>query len=484
MQLIERISKPRALDPLGVSIFLSTGWVGSDHTLRCDIRVIPGGQRWTWQGGDNEPTRQTYYPPSRLARQPRQVLTPSYIKQLADGLIQPLRSLSQSFDNITCSLTGGLDSRLIAAMLIRAGLKAQYYTFGDPSDTDVKIATLIARTFDLPYKVTTITVSDVISDWDNTCLQTIQQADGMRSLYLASGMLKNRAPRIDRLDVILWGAGGEIARCFYGNPHFFLARLDVADIERLLVKKRNRDYGGLIRQEGVALVRGYIHRFIMQCVDDGFAPIDIPDLFGMYQGDARRVGNNSRGLMSCRDVFSPYCTRAFVDATFALPALQRFTEPLHYSLMRLLSPELHSMPSDKGPWPLQQPIMNLIMNLLKSYGTAQLARIRRRLRDVLIKANRDKCCSSYIGCDIMLDRKSWFEAKHEQLREVCLDQTNSSIWDFVDRSMFDRIMSSATDPVDRSRYLKVLCDIVTLFHYEADHRRYSDSATAKPPFES
>ena len=155
--LIEQLCGFRDFDPLGVSLFLGTGWVGADRTLRSDIRVIPHGQKWIWNKDDIEPRRLSYYPPSKLARLPRCALNRSNMQHLADRMIQLCRNLCQSFDNIKCSLTGGRDSRLIAAMLIGAGLKASYYTYGYHSDLDVKIASQIAKAFDLPYEVTSIT---------------------------------------------------------------------------------------------------------------------------------------------------------------------------------------------------------------------------------------------------------------------------------------------------------------------------------------
>ncbi len=78
--------------------------------------------------------------------------------------------------------------------------------------------------------------------------------------------------------------------------------------------------------------------------------------------------------------------------------------------------------------------------------------------------------STHIVHDDMFDRLGWFEAKRERVREICLDQNDSLLWNFVDRSAFDRVTSPATDPVDRSRYIQGLYHIATLFYYEAGDR--------------
>jgi asparagine synthase (glutamine-hydrolysing) len=471
--LIERISKPSPLDPLGVSLFLSIGWLGADRTLRRDIRVIPGGQVWTWQEGDIEPRRQSYFALSRLARQPHQALTPPYLERLADDLMQLCRSLNQGFGELMCPLTGGRDTRLLAALLIHAGLPAQYYTAGDPSSADVEIGTLVAKTCNLPHRVITIRASDVVKKWDEICWQYVRQNDGMSSLWQIADVL-NMASQIERLDLSLWGIGGEIARGYYSEPRLFLGRHDLAGAQRFLAEKGINDYGGLIRQEGSAMARDYVYRFVMQCIDEGFAPVDVPDVFYTYQRVGRWGGNNARRVMPIGDLFSPYCSRPFVEAAFAMSALQRYTQPLHYNLTRLLAPVLHGLPCDKGPWRLQQPAMNL----LYLYGASMLRNARRRIPSALRRTLRHLKPKKSSKRSPTFDRSGWFEAKREQVREICLDQDNSLLWSFVDRSMFERIMSPTTDPAERSRHKAVLYNIATLFYYEADHQRHVVPAAA------
>ena len=111
VNLIARIVGDLSLDPLGISLYSIMGYVGDDRTLLAGIRVIPGGQYWRWKEDDTEPSQQSYCKPSRFALQPRRNLTSSYFHRLADDLSGNLRILSQSFDNITCALTGGRDTR-------------------------------------------------------------------------------------------------------------------------------------------------------------------------------------------------------------------------------------------------------------------------------------------------------------------------------------------------------------------------------------
>jgi hypothetical protein len=261
-----------------------------------------------------------------------------------------------------------------------------------------------------------------------------------------------------------------IARCPYAKPHSLLGKFNVNDAQRLLLKKRNNDFGGLIRQQGTALVKDYIWRYVIQCLDDGFDPIDIPDVFGMYQGDGRRVGNNARALMSVRDVFSLYCTRAFVEATFAMPILKRYAESLHFNLMKLLAPQLLNIPFESKNWPLQ----NSILNLLYAYGAFKIKGVLRRIHIYNLSNQKQRAKQNTVNAPF-----NWFEAKREHLRTMCLDQKNSSIWDFVDRGIYEKLTSSTTAQEERARCLKTLFNISTLFYYDTDSNRQSKNNCVK-----
>jgi asparagine synthase (glutamine-hydrolysing) len=449
-----------------VSLFLSLGWTGDDHTLRTGIKVIPAGQRWTWQEKQMEPLEQSYYPASKLARQPHQKISTIDFIKLSNDLSQPLCRLGESFDNITCPLTGGRDSRLLAALLKHAKVACEYYTMGETSGLDAEIAALVAKTSNLPYEIKHTTASDVIQNWEKGCWQIVRQADGMYPLQLIAGVITFLMQEFDRINVRFWGAGGEIARGFYNNSRFYCGRHDLDSVKNYLIRKRLKNYGGLLRKDGIQLARDYIIRFADQCDGYGFSPLDIPDVFYLYQRVGRRAGSNWRASMSIRDSYSPFCTRAFIETTFKLTPLQRFTEPLHYYLIQLLSPKLHGLPFYSDPWRLQQPILNLLHTMLI-----------RKQKDVskwftkLFKSNQTQRSSAHIVTDNMFDRSSWYEAKRVELREICFQKNCSSLWDCVDRNMFDRITSARTDATARSHYLKALYHIATLFYYDTDEWR-------------
>ena len=158
-----------------------------------------------------------------------------------------------------------------------------------------------------------------------------------------------------------------------------------------------------------------------------------------------------------------------------MSALQRYTEPLHYGLTRMLMPKLHSLPCDKGPWRSQRPVLNWLSLYKSSVLHNARGKARRLVPDTLRRFKPKKSRRKLHT----FDQGDWFEIKREQMREVCLDQRDSMLWNLVDRSKFERMTSSATDREERASHKGTLFRIATLFYYEADHEQHAAPATAR-----
>jgi len=468
VRLLMNLSKTRVLDPLGVSLLLTLGWAGADRTLQREIHVIPGGQRWIWQPGQREPRREVYFDPSMLARRRQRALTRAEYERLGEELMHICSTLAQSYGELQCPLTGGRDSRLMAALLIRGGIKAKYHTFGPADNPDIPIGAQIAQAFDLPYKARIRTAEDNIKLSDAAIWRFIQQNDGMAKLETIFAL--RNYPSLgeypfysDRLSVTLAGTGGEIARGYYSHPKLFLGRHGVKDLQRSLTGRVVRGYDGLVRWEALALAQAYVQRYVEQAIEVGVAPLDVPDLFYVSERVRRWAGSLHRIVMPIFDPVSPFCTRPFVEAAFRLPAWHRYTEPIHYQLMQLLVPELQRIPFDK-PWRSQRPVMNIV-RWIGQQGMRKASEPIRRVwrRQPSGEAARVPAVKSPSWREV--EWGGWLETQYPRWRELCLDQAESALWSFVNRPLFERITSPAATPAERRRCLQGLYNVATLFYY-------------------
>lgn len=441
--LLRRISNVSEFDPLGVSLFLCWGWAGSDRTLRRGIRVIPGGQHWKWEEGFTEPKRVTYFDRAQLSRKTKGKLAKADVEQLAGELIQTCKNLAQSFGPLECPITAGRDSRLMASLLIRGEIEAQYFTRGIRENIDVQIGTQIARHFNLPHRIRWGGAENdaVIEGWEDASRRLVQQNDGMVSLTHVG----EQPLQLERLGVELSGAGGEIARGYYNSARFFWGGHGVDYTQQYLAKRLMGKRKELFHQETVAMVQKYLQDFVQQVVDEGFPPIDVPDIFYTYERVRRWAGINISATQN-EDVFVPLCMRPFIETAFSIPAQRRYSEPVHYQLLYYLVPELHRFPFEKN-WRPQQPIINLVYGFLSQKLGRRIGMPMKHIVTSQTETGRR------------------LEVKRSQIRELCLDQSDSFLWNFIDRSKFKRITSSDTNPSERQRLQQVLWDVVTLFQY-------------------
>ena len=467
VRLIERICGNLTLDPSGVSLFLSMSYAGDNRTLLSEIKVLPGGQHWTWKEGDKEPGEETYYSPARLTSLERVKPTPSYYRGLADDLIQVMKSFNQGLDNFICALTGGRDTRLVTSLLISAGLSAKHYTFGESTGADAKIARQIAETFHLNYRLVDISASRVIDSWDNISEQIVFQGDGMVIIDIIPSVLSLQTLHNGHLLVDFGGTGGELAKGFFTTPNFnfFHNRYNLNDMQKYM-SRIALTYGGVVREEAAEITRRHIYDFVTQHADFGYNLNDIPDAFFLYSRLRRKRGSNKRIYMQYQDFFSPCFTRSFIEAVFSMPAKNRYTEPLHYNLIHLLTPELHGFPLDKGTWRSQKPTDHLI-----AFYRRLIVNKFQRLQSKLLRSGSElnKPAAKRHTATDMFDQQKWFEAKREQVREFCMDNKQSIIWDFVNRPLFEKITSPSSDVKELAQfmsYVDIFFRTATLMYYE------------------
>jgi hypothetical protein len=231
-------------------------------------------------------------------------------------------------------------------------------------------------------------------------------------------------------------------------------------------------------------VEGYIAESVERYRDMGVGSDDVADIFYLYERIASRGRCNVRCTMPAQDLYSPYISRAFVRANYSVPVHQRPTEPFHYGLTYLLSPELHKMPYEKdtaafkkSSWRDQRPAVNLAQMI----GHETKRNVRRTLREAAppaaleligrLRSSRQPAKTPTAAAPAQppaRDRLYWFQSKREQIREMCLDRSSSPIWDLVDRAKFDEYTAQPGGPqMPKHKYLGGLYVALTLFCYEA-----------------
>lgn len=446
VELIVRSSGATGIDPLGASLALSLGWVGADRTLMRGVRVIPPGACWKWRESQGYPIADQYFTPRHLSSLGRtHRFTRQDALELRENLTGMCRLLAQFSDCLSCPITGGRDSRVLVSLMQHGSLQGSFYTDGEPGSGEVEISRRIAGKLGLAHTTVQKDIRAIEAVWDDLSRMLIRQNDGLVSLWQVADLWH---PSGSPGRMGLWGIGGEIARGNYSNPRLFVGRKGVEDVKQFLIGRVLDDHHGLVRAEAFEAAQEFLGTWVNEMTGEGVEPVDMPDFFYTYERIRRWAGSNARKIRPVHDLFSPFCTRAFVTEAFRLTAAYRYSEPLHYELLRL-DPVLHAIPFLKEPWRPQMPAVNMVSAVW-----------RKRVKARLSARNMD---SGSPSIQALLMQKRW-----RHFREFCLDQRSSPLWGFIDRNRFEAVMGGQPDLRLCHDMGLELFQIFTLFYYMGD----------------
>lgn len=443
VELIARAIRSADLDPIGISLAISLGWVSGDRTLHDAVRVLPRAAHWRWEGTSNDPVKDCDYPANRFWSPLRTSrFGHSDAAQVGAKLAGICSELSKQQGTLECPITGGRDSRVLVGLMMLGQVSTQYYTDSfSGSEEDVDIGQEVARRFNLPYHVVYKDIQDLKLEWSNAVERLVRQNDGMVSLWQVADVLWPQKPE-SAPRVRVWGIGGEIGRGNYDNPKWHYGLKTAALAKRFLTRKLVEQSELITGESTIAAIK-FLEKWVDQTLDDGCPVDDIPDLFYTFERVRRWAASNARKVRPWVDIFAPLCTRPFVEAAFGLAPSLRFCEPIHYELVRL-NPKLHQIPFSSEPWRNQNPDLSMFKMLWD-----KKIRSRRTAR---------KSPASYQA--VLLEHNL------EEVRDFCFAQGDSCVWNYIRRPQLESLLHKTASPQARQSQLTLLLQVITLLRYE------------------
>jgi asparagine synthase (glutamine-hydrolysing) len=458
---IDSLVNGLGFDDVAMSLFICTSWVPGTYTLLEGIRCVEPGTRLVWGGSRPEPDTRTIAKASDFLRDPPEKITSELVNDLSTELLSVCESIGEHFSEVLCPLTGGKDSRLLAVLLHAAGVPARSYTYGNALGTDGLIATQVAAQLGIEHENILTNTGVLFSRWDKLSADFIRRGSGLCPLQLITGSVTADLVNTQSKPLRLWGAGSSICRAPFFEPLDYIRNTDLRSVTRRLSRTLVKNYGGLLRPEALADANEYIAERLKQFDGEGISPLDMPDVFWIYERGSARSGKNMRVTMNYRDTYSPFFAKSFAQASFALSALQRATEPLHYKLLEKMFPEVCRIPFDKGAWKPQNEYINLTRELGKAFRFRGKLFIRKRLRRA-----RPIQPKHMLVKDTMFERVHWLKMLVGDMREQINDPSNSEIWNVVNRDKFMQVTSDSSDEQALALNAVPLFTIATVLAYK------------------
>jgi asparagine synthetase B (glutamine-hydrolysing) len=271
---------------------------------------------------------------------------------VAEALVAAVAPLRDASAPVELSLTGGKDSRLIAAALATAGVPVRARTYGFPDHPDVVLAAQVAWELGLPHEVAE---PKTAGDGDAPAVQEVDVLARLRATVLVADGMLSAFENVGRPDpdpdpaaaaIAIGGHGGELLRGGYAKlipgsaarraagSAELLRRLTMRRVPLLRTRWRTA-YGASLAPWGAAVAARP-----QPALDDFY----LVNRAGRWSAAARQA-------YSIRSVLAqPFFDSAVVHATRTAPLSERLDDRLIRAATGALRPALLDIPLAGDRW--------------------------------------------------------------------------------------------------------------------------------------
>jgi hypothetical protein len=279
-------------------------------------------------------------------------------REVAEGLVAAVAPLRDAGGPVELSLTGGKDSRLIAAALVKAGVPVVAKTHGFDDHPDVVVAAEIARRLGIEHDVRTPAAPGQRVDVLGRIRATVLVADGMLSAFENVGRPDPAASPA----LTAGGHGGELLRGGYaetagrrGAPSGL--RRAVAPARRAarsaeLLRRLTTKHLGLVRRGPAA---AYVASLAPWTAPLARHPLHALDDFYLVNRAGRWSAAARQAYLLRERLIQPLFDDRVVLAARAVPLAERVSGALSAAVLAELSPALADVPLAGKPDPALAP---------------------------------------------------------------------------------------------------------------------------------
>jgi hypothetical protein len=351
-EVLRRLVASTAVDPGAVASLIGGGWSLSGHPLWADVRRVaherPPIASW-FAGGDFD------------------------AEAAAAALVDSLRALAgRPGRPDVVPVTGGRDSRVVLGAALRAGLDFRAVTIGGDGAPDVEIARRLCERAGIAHERLGEPPGGTFFSHRAAAERTAILGGGAAVADAPGGIPRDAVP--GPLEVWHSGQGGEIARGIYGSAP------GADPLYRAFVARRPGRQE-LLSDEGEQRVRAEIESFVSEMEAAGVPPAEVPDAFYLLQRMSHWAAMGHGVVEGVRDTASPLWSTQVIPHMLAVPPERRAREAFHRDVLRVLAPELVSVPfADRPGWLADETRFTARRRRAARLAARAAAEARRRVR--------------------------------------------------------------------------------------------------------
>ncbi|MEV5830760.1 asparagine synthase-related protein [Spirillospora sp. NPDC052242] len=332
-------------DVMALQPMVRHGFFTNDDTPFAGVRALPADAVLTAAPGRGVAVRERDVPeaepmPSDARERRRRV------QRLAEALVDAASPLAEHDVPVELALSGGRDSRFMAAVLTAAGVPLVATTHGFADDPDVVLAREIAARLGVEHRVdlTATAAGDDAADSVEVghpllrAYDVIRRCEGMTSAYeRVNGWAPYRVvPKTS-------GSGGETLR----GGHLYDQQDLTPEGIRKRVKTIFKSAEAFCTPEANAAADEHLRVWTERAAANGPRALDLLYLF--YRSGRWIVGAHTATLMNT-PYYHPFFDNRVVREALALPPEWRASEEVVFLLIETLAPKLASVPPEGKRW--------------------------------------------------------------------------------------------------------------------------------------
>ena len=370
------LGDPAHLDPQACYEYVTNGSVFGTRTPIQGFTSLQANSILTVKGERTDILRR----PSPIADEPLDHLTT--LDAVADFHVRQLEQVFEPLarnygDRLRISFSGGFDSRLMLANLLKFDVRPSLFVYGDEGDEDVRIARLICRAEGLGLEV--IDKGQVPPpDPDAFAEETEKNLLAFDAWKVEAPLFDYGADREDRLSrhvdgrVPLNGSLGEIYRNFFYMPD--RPSSTSAVVSTFYSRYDPRAFTARFDEASYRAAMAAAMRDAIGSDSDGLERAQVEQIYPNFRGRFW-TGRDAQINQRFGDMFFPYLEHAAISNTSRVPIRFKDLGRLQGRMIRRINPRLAAYPSDygfalDGPRPLRYRVKSLL-------GTQRPAALRR-----------------------------------------------------------------------------------------------------------
>jgi hypothetical protein len=287
-----------------------------------------------------------------------------FYRELTNLFLERLEPHVVSVTDLRCPVTGGQDSRLLAAALKALGIKFTATTTGFDNNPDVIIGKKVAAFLGAPHEQ--VKPETLKSELGNLFAVDVRWAaaydllhsDGMLLFDAHSGVMTKRPisdshfcpqPVLDTAGSEIWRGGYANRRFQWFDPNVSAREITASTIIGTMLTDIFCRNAHFLRPEWRRVQETYAAHWLSPCIERD-RPIAAAEKYYLeFEFGRRTPAHNTRNSAASAG-FYPFADPGIVERIARLETHFRRDDLLHYNVMKMLAPGVENLPFEMKRW--------------------------------------------------------------------------------------------------------------------------------------